>query len=467
MRDINDLVDKASEASIIGTLINHPEFITHIDWFKPSYFHLKENSCMYIAIHDLIRKGVTNINEFNIQKSISDNPHIGKILEGFRLPPLGDIIDAYTSIAGTTISELKTHIERVVNLSYRREALKTAKKFQQDCLNESNTNLNELNMKFHDEMNTLASKYIVNRDIDIFGTEIDDVWADLEESRSGGTIGIASKFDILNRYFTYRRGELVILGGRAKAGKSAVFLNEIHHKLKQGIHCAYFDTENGSKIMLPRMIALESGVTIDEIEKGTYMGDEEKEYKVKMALEFWKKAPFVYKYDPCWSFEKIYTIAKTLKYHRKDFNLDFLVFDYIKDTGSDDFSSDKVHYLLGEFANFLKNNVAGELDIPILSGAQMSPTSMKLADSDSLNRYASVVAYWYQKTKEEIAVSQKDGNYKMTIEYNRFGNQLDKETEYINFHFLKKKHLIEAVEDQYQPLLDVGEPELTINKEGV
>ena len=108
--------------------------------------------------------------------------------------------------------------------------------------------------------------------------------------------------------------------------------------------------------MLPRMIALESGLTIDEIEKGTYLGNKEKEYKVKMALKFWKEAKFNYIYDPRWSSEKIYTIAKTLKYHRKDFDLGFLVFDYIKDTGSADFSGDRVNYSLGNFTSFLKNN---------------------------------------------------------------------------------------------------------------
>ena len=206
--------------------------------------------------------------------------------------------------------------------------------------------------------------------------------------------------------------------------------------------------------MLPRMLSLESGLTMDEIEKGTYIGDKEKEKRLKSAIKFWKEAKFVYIYDPCWSLEKIYTISKTLRYHRKDFSLDFLILDYIKDTGSKDLTNDKLNYLLGDFTSFMKNRVAGELDIAVLSGMQMSPFSMKIADSDSPNRYASVVAYWYQKTKDEIEVSQRDGNFKMTIDYNRFGNQMDKETEYINFHFKKKIHLIEAVDNIHQPLLE-------------
>ena len=208
------LVDKSSEAAIIGTLINKPEFITHFDWFKPNYFKLKENMCIFSAINDLIKQGVTNINEFNIHKAIIDNPQAHKIYETFRLPPLGDIIDAYTSVASTTVSELKLHIDKVTNLSYRREALLTAQKFEKDCLNENITNLNELNIKFHDEMNTLSEKYIVNHDVVIFGEEIDNAWKEIEDERGdNGVVGISSKFPIINNYFTYRKGELILING--------------------------------------------------------------------------------------------------------------------------------------------------------------------------------------------------------------------------------------------------------------
>ena len=85
-------------------------------------------------------------------------------------------------------------------------------------------------------------------------------------------------------------------------------------------------------------------------------------------------------------------------------------------------------------ANFLKNNVAGKLNIAVLAGGQMSPRETRLADSDKLNRYASVVAYWMKKTLEERDNDKSDGTHKIFIEYNRLGSQFE-EYQYIDMFF--------------------------------
>jgi len=82
----------------------------------------------------------------------------------------------------------------------------------------------------------------------------------------------------------------------------------------------------------------------------------------------------------------------------------------------------------------------------------MSPYDTRLADSDSINRYASVIAYWLYKNKNQLAKEKcyEAGSYKLTIEYNRLGDALDKETEGINFKFDTDRCLIEQAD--FQPL---------------
>ena len=41
--DIAELSDIQSESGIIGTLINHPEFIEHSDFLQPRYFFQMDN----------------------------------------------------------------------------------------------------------------------------------------------------------------------------------------------------------------------------------------------------------------------------------------------------------------------------------------------------------------------------------------------------------------------------------------
>lgn len=451
LSDIKLPHDTQAEVGVIGTLIEHPEFCVQISWFKPDYFYHKENKCIYWAIVELSKENIGNIDDFNIIKKINENLGVKGVFDELKIPSIQELLDNYRIVARQSLDEYRMLINRVINLAYKRRAYKTSMTFSELCLAENNLNLNDLNLKFHEEMNKLAEKFIINQDIVMVGELMPNVMKEIENQRQGGIIGIPSKYDFINEYFTYQNSELYVIGGRAKAGKSTFFLNEIHHKLKMGLSVCDMDTEMNLRRMLPRMLALESGLKIKEIESGTYIGDSVKEEKFAKAFAWWEKQKFVHMYDPAWNFEKIYATAKMLKI-KKDFNLNFLVFDYIKDTGTKDSNGEKLNYFLGNFTNFLKNNIAGELDIPVLAGAQMSPYDTRLADSDSINRYASVVAYWMLKTKEELKKeeSYNSGDYKFVIEYNRLGDKMEKDGHGINFQFDGDKCLIEQAE--FQPL---------------
>lgn len=219
------------------------------------------------------------------------------------------------------------------------------------------------------------------------------------------------------------------------------FLNEAIHKAENGVPVAIFDTEMTDKNWLIRFLAYKSGVDIKKIKSGVGLTNEENE-KIIAAKEWLKNKPIVHKYDPDWSKDKVYMTAKQLKV---SMGLEFLIYDYIKvsNTGGVD---NKEHNILGDWTNFLKNNIAGDLDLSILAGAQMSPKEQRLADSDKINRYASTIAYWIHKTKEEkLNDGVKEGNCKLFVDYNRNGNQME-EGEYLNFVFAGNKARIEEAE---------------------
>ena len=120
-------------------------------------------------------------------------------------------------------------------------------------------------------------------------------------------------------------------------------------------------------------------------------------------------------------------------------NLQFVVYDYFKSSQTD---SSAQYNDLGAKCDFLKNKIAGELDLAVLAGAQLNRND-EVADSDKLERYASVSAKWRKKSSEEIANDGKDsGNYALSITLNRLGEQMF-EDEYIDFKFLGSKMRIE------------------------
>lgn len=202
------------------------------------------------------------------------------------------------------------------------------------------------------------------------------------------------------------------------------------HKLKNGVPTAIFDTEMQSREFLVRALSNLTGIHNRNIKTGVVT--EKQAQQLMEAREWLKKQPFVHKYDPEWNFDSIYIAAKELQ---KDIGLEFLVYDYIKAMNTRDLQIQEHNYL-GDMTNFLKNNVAGKLDLAMLTFAQMSPKENRVADSDKINRYASVVAYFMEKTLEEMQTDGKEGgNRKLIIDYNRLGEQFEQSGMYINLMF--------------------------------
>jgi len=213
-----------------------------------------------------------------------------------------------------------------------------------------------------------------------------------------------------------------------KGGKSIFFMNEILHKLQQGVPCAIFDTEMQTRQWIERFLAWYSGISVQNIKNGIYTDSESD--KLVEAREWLRGKNFCHIYDPSWTFDKIYATAKILQ---RKIGLEFLVYDYIKATNTTSMGANiKEHNYLGDITNFLKNNVAGRLNIAVLAGGQMSPYEERLADSDKINRYASVIAYWIKKPLEEQ--TEHGGTHKLFIDYNRLGRQFE-DDEFIDMMF--------------------------------
>ena len=294
------------------------------------------------------------------------------------------------------------------------------------CFDEK-VDLSQLNSKANTKLNDLSEKYLASTEIQMFGDKVDDLWTEVCSRRTDtGTYGLPSKFMHLNDFLTYEPGELVLLKARMKKGKSAFFLNEAMHKIKSGVPTLFFDTEMQDRLFYERMLANLTGVEIKSIKTGMYSYEEGQ--ALAKANEWMKKQPFVHIYAPTTSEEEIYAVHKILKYK---IGLEFSIFDYIK---SNILSAAENYNALGARCDFLKNNVAGELGIAMLAGAQLNRQN-QVADSDKLERYVSASLLWREKTSEEMGVDGSAcGNFALQVDLNRLGLQMD-EDEYIDFNF--------------------------------
>lgn len=425
-KDTSLISDNQAEAGVIATLVHHPEFILHTDYLKPSYFYNVENGCIYWAISELYKNGVDNIDAMNITNMLNSNRAVKKQIESHNLTNMQEFIDMSQYACRHTLDEYKLLVKNVVTMSFKRDLNRVANEIQSLCFDER-ADLSQVNQTVNKKINHLTEQYVTTNEVEVFGTKVDSLWQEVRDRcTDSGIYGIPSKFEHLNEYLTYEPGELVLLKARMKKGKSAFFLNEAMHKLKNGVPTLYLDTEMKDRLFYERMLANLTGIEIKRIKQKKYSDEEAK--LLDKTNDWIKKQPFVHIYIPTTTDEEIYAIHKILKYKM---NLEFSIFDYIKSNVT---SASENYNVLGARCDFLKNNVAGDLDIALLAGAQLNRGD-QVADSDKIERYVSASLWWRDKDGNEV---QKDGlkcgNYALTVDLNRLGEQMS-EDEYIDFMF--------------------------------
>ena len=429
MPNIDELSDIQSESGIIGTLMFHPEFILHTDYLKPNHFYSTENGCIYWSIQELYRDGVTNIDAYNISNKIQSNPQVARTIEKYNLPSVQEWCSLYKETARNSLEEYKMLAKNVSTLAFKRELFKSLNKMTLSCF-DAETTLETLSNNVYDEIDRLTESYVTTEEVRTLGQDIDSIWEEIVSRRSeNGLYGIPSKYEAFNQYFTYEPGELVVVQAKYKRGKSVLLMNEVVHKLKNGTPTLVIDTEMQTRLYTERLISHISNVDIKRVKSGDYT--EEEAERIKSCIKWLKGQPFVHIYDPQITNEKLYSICKMLKYRM---NLEFVAFDYIK---SNETNTGDNYNILGAKCDFLKNRIAGELNLSVLTACQLNRAG-EVADSDKINRYLSVGIKWGYKTQEMIVSDGvRCGNAYAKIYVNRLGEQMqeDNEEEYIDFLF--------------------------------
>ena len=416
--DISAISDIQAEAGIIATIIRHPEFVLNISYMKPGYFFSVENGCMYWCVQQLVEEGVTKIDALNLQTALNSNLAVKKKVEEFNLTNIEEFVELSQYAARDTLEEYKMLVNNVITMAFKRELNKSAIEIQRCCFNED-FSVDQLNTLANDKLSDLASKFIIGTESVRFGEKIRDVWQRICENRNpNGTVGFPSKIPEFSKYFTFCKKELVLLSARMKKGKSSYFMNEIIHlSVNNNVPALMIDTEMSDEQFTKRAIANLSGVDVRRVENGSYSNEEAA--KIEAAIEKLERAPFVHEYMPDgYNQAKIEALCQQWKHKM---NIEFVVYDYMK--CDDDASAFEVSNKLGSMCDFLKNRIAGKLDVAVLAGAQLNRQN-DVGSSDKIEMYCSTSIRWFEKDADMLAKDGLDcGNYGASIVLNRNGAQ--------------------------------------------
>ncbi|HEX3640131.1 MAG TPA: replicative DNA helicase [Ktedonobacteraceae bacterium] len=216
-------------------------------------------------------------------------------------------------------------------------------------------------------------------------------------------VGVPSGFHDLDKLTKgFRRGALYIIAGRPGMGKTSAMLNMAYYAAKQDKKVGFFSLEMSEEELGYRLISSESGVNNTALQTGWIEKDDWE--KVMQVMEDISQSGLIIDDTGGLSIAQIRSRARQMKAKE---GLDFIVVDYLQLLTANKQGKRIENRVLelGEISRDLKN-LAKELDVPVLAGAQLSrqvenrqikiPQLSDLRESGSIENDADCVMFIYR-----------------------------------------------------------------------
>jgi replicative DNA helicase len=388
-------------------------------------FYNRELGCIYYIINTLYSKGIIEIDTFLLLTEIENNKSYKQAFdEKSNINNITDYLEDLKMIARSTIEEYEMLANKVITASFKRDSYVKLHTLSNEII-ESKEDINVTNFKLQQQVADFSQIYICNKEVLTLGEQVDKIWENIVSKRGSGFFGFPSKFEALNSYATYEKTELNMISAPAKTAKSQILSNEAWSLAINGVPSLYIDREMSTENHMIRLVSYLTGIENRRVKTGELSLKEEQ--LVKEKLSFIKTLPYTHIYKPVTEMAEMFMNIKSLKLKH---GIEFLVYDYVKaNDGSD---GDKEYQKLGRLTDWLKNDIAGSLDLAVLGACQSDRTGMKVADSSKIERNCSTLSYVMRKTKEEFVNDDKDaGNLKLRVGFSRNGAIMD-DDQYLN-----------------------------------
>lgn len=323
--DINSL---ESESGVIATVIQHPDFIFYSEQLAPKHFVNKENKCVYMAIRNLVRKGIFNIDPYNIISYLNSSEKTKEFAEILTIDKLNEFVEMSDVLARHTVEEYKMLVDNVMDAAFRRNAYQKLQECESLCTKDS---IEDVEQKIYTVIDDLMLEYSATNEVPQYKELIDECWEEIQSRQGNGYAGIPFKFKTLNEFATMEPGELFIFAAEAKQGKSMMLLNIAMDLLKQDLSVLYLDSELNTRLFTARVLAHLSGIEYKKLTSGAY--NDEEYQRILKAKEWMKTRKFTHIYIPMFDLQSIYSAVKKV-YHTQ--GIDVLIVDYFKGSGNGD-----------------------------------------------------------------------------------------------------------------------------------
>jgi replicative DNA helicase len=196
-------------------------------------------------------------------------------------------------------------------------------------------------------------------------------------------------------------GDVYYFASRPGQGKTALLGSLVKNVAEQGKRIAVFELEMTNQAIAMRLLAQQSGVSVDKQRSGQLLEDDWLKYT--QAVEDLAAYPVFLNDLPSISPSRIRQELRRIG------NVDLVIVDYVQLASADD-KTEKRYLEVASVARGLKS-IAKEFDVPIVTAAQLSraveqrsekrPVLSDLKESGGLEENADVVAFIYRPDQYE------------------------------------------------------------------
>lgn len=394
------------ENAILACIFKDPTLFYDVDSKLSEKDFLKSyHKAIFTIIQSLVRQGVFNLDTaslmsqavtLKLEDSIGGYDYVNALFEKSIDP-----------------ANINFYIQKVLDSSVKVQVVE-ALEYLGD-LTEKNRDLTGETLTADTIVETAQQKFLQiavdsnkGSDAESLSEGIDDLIEEFSESAT--TVrGLSTGFKLLDEAINgLEPGTLTVLGARPKVGKSGWMMNVAKHiAYNQGVPVLYIDTEMHKREQQTRLVSILSQVPERDIKNGLFAEDPSDRHAVEEAVKIMKEGLILHKYYPDFNAEGVAALARK---HFYQHGIRCVIFDYIKlpDADLQMMKSVAEHQALGYLCVALKN-LAGQLQIPVLTAAQIGRTgankghvnASEFADSDRILRYANTLLAMSIKTRDE------------------------------------------------------------------
>lgn len=253
-----------------------------------------------------------------------------------------------------------------------------------------------------------------SNDDDNINTQLKDYYNTLStRMATDGITGVTTGYPCLDNFTNgFQPTDLTIIGAASSMGKTSFALNVAYNAVRAKHPVAVFSYEMSAPQLLQRIISMESGVSLRELNQGAI--DKEQLQLVNKAIGVIEQTPL--KIDDCKRTSLNYLTSKIRKYAIND-NVQVVFIDYLQLVSVQGKKNGTREQEVSMVARTLKN-LAKELDISVVALSQLNrgvsfrgnpkPTMSDLRESGEIEQAADIVCLLFRPEYYNIP-SLEDG----------------------------------------------------------